>query len=89
MRDQAIKPVVPQSNVCISLANLETRDTSCIPEAAGHKWIKILGTEFFNEIIDKEGRYLYMVRVSIQIESVPTLTHIIVPICLSIVRPIV
>ena len=32
-----------------------------------------MGLNFCNAIIDQKGRYLYMVLVPIQIESVPTL----------------
>ena len=81
MRDQAIKPVVPQSNVCIS-ALIWRHGTQVAFQRPGTNGLRSLGPNFFNEISDKEGRYLYMARVSIQMESVPTLTHIIVPICL-------
>ena len=58
-----------------------TRDTghaliklhSSVRPRPGQKLIKITGTDFFNAIIDQKDRYLYMVRVSIQMESVPTL----------------
>mgnify|MGYP001447351963 CR=1 FL=1 len=72
MRDQAIKPVVPQSNVCIS-ALIWRHGTQVAFQRPGTNGLRSLGPNFFNEISDKEGRFLYMVRVSIQMESVPTL----------------